>query len=378
MKKSKAKKIHLYNTFRPSIPLWETLEAYHPGEWVFVSMKKKYREGSDFKDLPGWQFRGNFKKRKITVVYSIKATLEIVFSGKRNRVYYTHPPLFFVLGLLFRLIRRDRYVIHVMDVFPEILYESIPWTKAFRFILDPLSIIALKKAEKVIVIGKCMEKIIRSKGIEKSRITYFPNFSGLEIPPVPVGIESRVWHIFYGGNIGYGHDLSSLLHLANAFPTLVRITIVGNGVYLKQTREIIERNGLANVEVYTNLDDETFMQHAGSADFHFINLRESYSGLMVPSKFYSALKWGIPVLYEGKKGTEIYEELTRNRFLGFAFENHAVDTLISYMQSVVNEGKTKRTDRGRIQDYYRENYEISDRIPSYYSLLEEAFGSTRR
>ncbi len=207
-------KIHVYNTYRPSIVFWENLHKFAPDRFLFVSMKKKYREDTNFQDLPGSQFKGSYTKRVITFVYGIKAAFEVFFSGKKNRLFLTHPPLFFLLGLVFKKIRGDKYIVHVMDVFPEIIFESIRWTRYFRFIFYKLAIKGLNGAEKIVVIGHCMEELLIQKGVKQSKIVYFPNFSGINIVERGQVKNLNSLHIVYAGNIGYGHDLSTLLSLA--------------------------------------------------------------------------------------------------------------------------------------------------------------------
>lgn len=259
-----------------------------------------------------------------------------------------------------------------MDVYPEILKKiyskkGVP-NILFKWI-NSLTVKALEEAELIIVIGQCMDIYLNNLNIKPNKIYYFPNFSGIKSKIVLEKDCNKV-KLVYAGNIGVGHSLTSIIEAAILLKDKVELFIITNEKGKKYVEGILNGNYYSNIIIFTNLSDDKFIYHLNSASFHFVSLKSEFTGLMVPSKYYSALKLGIPVIYEGSKNSEIFLDISKSK-LGFAFEDGDINSLIEFLNNVIT-GKTFY-DRNKIVNYYMENYEISHRIGSYIETIKNAF-----
>ncbi len=365
------KKIYVYNTFRPVIPIWEVLNSAFPDTFYFVAVEKLYR-GNTKEQLPGKFFTAHLNKRITGVLYLLKVSFVIIKGGKKSHLFFTQPPLLFVVAYLVKLLRGDKYVIHFMDVYPEIfenIFHQKPWVSFFFSPIKWLSKLAIKRAEKVVVIGECMKKVLMNKGIAENKIFLFPNFSGQESDIIPKVDNKDYIHIVYAGNIGFGHDLRTIIRTITRFRNTIKLTVIGKGAGLLESKQFAEQINASNVEWLTGIPDAEFFQIVGSADFHFINLRKEFTGLMVPSKYYSSIKLGIPVIYEGQSWSEVYIDVTKNE-LGFAFQNEDETALEAFFHQVLR--GEKKFNREDIRKYYFERYEIFPRLEKYRQVLVES------
>ncbi len=108
--------------------------------------------------------------------------------------------------------------------------------------------------------------------------------------------------VLYAGNIGFSQSLHLMLGAARAFPD---VTFLVNGQGSR--RPDLERHarGLANVRFGDYVPDERLNELLATGDIHVVPLRAGLARASVPSKTYSILAAGRPVLAAIDPGTEI-------------------------------------------------------------------------
>jgi glycosyltransferase involved in cell wall biosynthesis len=232
-------------------------------------------------------------------------------------VFLTHPPLFYVLGGLLSRLRRVPYIVHMMDLYPEILYRA-GWLSADNVLHRQLlerALGGLKRAAGIVVIGRCMRERLVAKGLDAAKIHFVPSWPSPHVRSIDhrhnrfrerLKMQER-FMVIYSGNMGLPHELETVLSVAGSLVENadIQFVFVGGGRQRGLVEAAIAR-GLPNVTLVDyQADGEDLAHSLSAADVHFISLREGYEGLVVPSKFYGALAAGRPVVYEGAAGGEI-------------------------------------------------------------------------
>lgn len=156
-------------------------------------------------------------------------------------------------------------------------------------------------------------RITRSTATDPAKVRVIPNFVDTEaIRPGPKenayrrehGLEGRTV-VMYAGNLGYSQSVELLLDAAVAFEHDPDVVFVINGG--GSARPGLERRarGLANVRFVDLQPRERLPEVLAAADVHVVALRRGLGRSSVPSKTYSILAAGRPIVASVDPGTEV-------------------------------------------------------------------------
>jgi colanic acid biosynthesis glycosyl transferase WcaI len=108
--------------------------------------------------------------------------------------------------------------------------------------------------------------------------------------------------VLYAGNIGYSQSVELLLDAARRLP---HITVVVNGEGVRRDELVAQAAGLRNVRFASYVPEDRLGELLATGDIHAVPLRRGLASVIVPSKTYSILAAGRPVLAAIDAGTEI-------------------------------------------------------------------------
>ncbi|NGP53790.1 glycosyltransferase family 4 protein [Thioalkalivibrio sp. XN8] len=328
--------IRFFNTYEPVSPFYRDLLPFLSDRGLKVEVivsSREYREGRrplEESLAPsgvrvrriGWSnepVQRRSQKLLVMVTYLVGAVLLSLFGPRAQLNFFlTQPPLFSSWGILLRAFRRQPYCCLVMDVYPDlavrdgILKENGLATR----LLAKVSGIVLRRADAVIVIGRCMREQLEKIGVAPARLELVQNWvNDAEVWAVDhernrlrdeLGLGGK-FVILYSGNMGVSHSFSDVLEAARRLKELPDIVFlfIGDGSRRKEISEWQQRFGLENVRLLPFQPNERLAESLSLGDVHFLSLRAGFEGLAVPSKAYGALAAGRPILYQGESTGEI-------------------------------------------------------------------------
>ena len=135
---SEKRRIGFFNTYNLVVPLLEDL---------LLDLNKSGFEANAYvlsketdKDLQYFNFLAKSKKNKLfdSLIYFALALKELLKNKFDTVVFFTHPPLSFLIFSLFKS-KKTKFVLHVMDVYPDMLFKLGYFSK-FNF-LDRKSVV---------------------------------------------------------------------------------------------------------------------------------------------------------------------------------------------------------------------------------------------
>jgi glycosyltransferase involved in cell wall biosynthesis len=250
--------------------------------------------------------------------YSVGCTLRALVSRRVDRVIIlTNPPMFALVGLLLRAVRREPYIHIVMDLYPDVAVRAgviKPQSLAAR-VGRRLTRITLKGARKVVVLGTCMAKAIQDYGADPRNIEIIRNWGDDKVSPLPaeqnpvrasLGLTNE-FVVMYSGNMGVGHRFDDILDVAMALRDRrdIRFLFVGGGVRRREVESFRDRHKLDNLIVQNPFPREQLGYSLPAGDAHFVSLRQGFEGLIVPCKAYGIMAAGRPIIYQGSAQGEI-------------------------------------------------------------------------
>ena len=255
--------------------------------------------------------------------FSALSALAALPGGRMDAVLAMSPPL--PLGMVASaaaVVHRCPMVFNVQDVFPDVAIELGKLT-------DPRLVRAARwlerttyaRAAAITVLSDDLRANIAAKVRPEHRgdVRVIPNFVDTElIRPLPrdtalrrqLGISPEQVVVLYAGNVGFSQSLDLLATAARRLadrPELVFV-VNGGGSGLAPLKEATA--GLGNVRFSPYQPRERLAEVLASGDLHVVPLRAGLAASSVPSKTYSILAAGRPLLASVDPSTEVVRVVT--------------------------------------------------------------------
>jgi glycosyltransferase involved in cell wall biosynthesis len=266
------------------------------------------------------------------------------------------PPFLGLAGYLLRMIRGQPYVYLVHDVFPDAAV-TLGYLKAGGWvsrIWDQVNRLVLTHASRIVVLGEGTKTVIARKGGDgvADRIRVIHNWADEAfIRPLPKsenpfvrehGLEGK-FVVLYSGNIGLPQDLETVIGAAEQLRDRDMVFLfIGEGGKKKKLQAMVQERELENVRFLPYQPREVLPYSTTCADVSLVALERGVEGLSMPSKLYTIMASGRPVVALVEKGLEISRILAEGR-CGRIVEPYDVDEL------------------ARVLDDYYSNLEICER-----------------
>ena len=242
--------------------------------------------------------------------YGVKSkNIDIMLSGS------TPPTQGLLFGVL-KAIKKVPFVYALQDIFPDSLVGTglakkggLLW-KIGRVIEN----FTYRNADKIIVISEDFKRNIMAKGVPEEKIEVIYNWVD-EVAIVPItddenplfsefSIEKDSFRVVYAGNLGHAQNISIILDAAIKLKERKDILFVlfGKGGLENDIRERIKKEGLTNVMLLPlqPYDRVSYVYSLGNVDV--VSCKEGLGGSAMPSKTWSIMSTGRPVLASFDEG----------------------------------------------------------------------------
>ncbi len=295
---------------------WYRSHAVEPG-WEGKWMRKESTEWGSItrvNPFPGSDKRNLVRRALGFAGFSALAGMASIRGGRVDAVIAMSPPLTMGLtGWGTHVIRRGPLIFNIQDVFPDAAVETGAITN--RWIIAAakrLERISYHRAAAVTALSADLGDNIAAKmrPSQRARVRVIPNFVDTDaIRPqdrmtelrrdLDIGSETVV---LYAGNVGFSQSLEMVVETAKTMPSLTFV-INGDGAARASLGELAD--GLANVRFSGYQPTERLSEVLATGDIHLVPLKAGLGRVSVPSKTYSILAAGRPVLAAIDPGTEV-------------------------------------------------------------------------
>ena len=264
--------------------------------------------------FPGGDKRNLLRRAAGFAGFSALAGLTSLRGGRVDAVIAMSPPLTMGLtGWATHLVRRGPLVFNIQDVFPDAAVETgaITNTKVIA-VARWLGRLSYHRAAAVTVLSDDLREnvVAKVKPSRAGRVHVIPNFVDTEfIRPAdrmtPLRAELGIGDepvVLYAGNVGFSQSLEMVVDTAREFPQATFL-INGDGSARVSLEE--RASGLPNVRFSGYQPKERVPEVLATGDIHLVPLKAGLGRVSVPSKTYSILAAGRPVLAAIDPGTEV-------------------------------------------------------------------------
>lgn len=241
--------------------------------------------------------------------------------GPVDGVLAMSPPL--TLGLTGRAIaaaRRAPLVFNVQDVYPDVAVElgALRGDRVIRA-ARRLERLCYDTSAAVTVLSEDLRSNVAAKTKHPERVHVIPNFVDTgRISPGPRENSYRHEHglegktvVMYAGNVGLSQSLDLVLDAAGALAYEKDLVFVVNGGGAARTGLEGRAESLPNVRFVDMQPAERLPDVLAAADVHLVPLKRGLASSSVPSKTYSILAAGRPLLASVDRGSEVARVVER-------------------------------------------------------------------
>jgi colanic acid biosynthesis glycosyl transferase WcaI len=263
---------------------------------------------------------------------------------KVDGVLAMSPPLTLGLtGWCTKIIRRAPLVFNIQDVFPDAAIQTGAISnKKIIAAAKWLERVSYQRSDAVVLLSQDLRTNIANKIDAKlhHRLHVIPNF----VDTVAITPQDRMTNyrselgigdqlvVMYAGNVGFSQSLNLVVEAAAKFPE-VAFVVNGDGAARKKLQEDCAK--LPNVYFGDYQPIERLSEVLATGDIHLVPLRTGLAAVSVPSKSYSILAAGRPMLAAIDLNTEIPNMLQQSG-AGIAVEPDNAPAFIEALGRLVN------------------------------------------
>ncbi len=226
------------------------------------------------------------------------------------------PPFLGLVGAA--LSRRARTVYILQDIFPDSMVamgKFTEWHPVVR-LSRRMEQRVYRKNTAFVTLSEDMKRTLTARGIEPRKIAVIPNWADTEsIRPIPrennplfdeLNLPRELFYAVYAGTLGILQEPDVILDAAKllAGNEDIRIVIFGDGALLEHVKGRIEHERIENVLLFPLYASDRVSQVYSLGDAALVPLKKGTTRFAMPSKTWSALAAGRPVIVCVDAGSE--------------------------------------------------------------------------
>ncbi|MFZ0736563.1 MAG: glycosyltransferase family 4 protein [Candidatus Acidiferrales bacterium] len=288
--------------------------SYDPTEtYPWALLRRDVRNGVTIERVGSTAYPRRIMRRRISNYLSYLALAVPRALAIRADVILamTDPPVAGIAGALVSRLAGRPFVYNIRDLYPDMAVGGdIVRAGVLVRSWENLHRRALRHATRVIVLGDDMRERILSKGVLAERVevvrdgTELPE--SLADPQHPVAREIRSGFPFvaiHAGNLGFYGAWDTLLKAAKLLEdTGMGLVFVGEGANRERLQQAARGSTNVRFLPFRPANEIPYVMAAG--DTHIVTVKRGLEGVVVPSKLFSILAAGRPVLAIAPEGCD--------------------------------------------------------------------------
>ena len=269
------------------------------------------------------------------------------------------PPIQGLKLPIVRLFRKKGIVHNVQDLFPETLSGTglakqggLLWKIGMW-----VSNVTFRNSDKIIAISNDIKRSMVARGVPAEKIEVVYNWVDEKaVQPVAkednplfeeFGLDRSKFTIVYAGNLGNAQNIGIVLDGAKELPE-VQFAVFGSGGLENDVRKRISDEGLTNVHLNPLQPVERVKFVYSLGDACIVSCKEGLGGSAMPSKSWSIMSCGRPVVASFDEG-ELKEILENNNCGVFSHAGNVKEFVDAIKQLATNREKCEKMGKNARQ-----------------------------
>lgn len=295
-----------------------------------VPLKETYK-GIEIKRLKYIQLkRSNFIGRLINY-FSFTFAVALHFIHLRNYksiIVYSNPPILPFISTVASKLFKTKVIFVSYDVYPEIAHftNSISEGSIISKLMNFINKTIFKQVNKVVALSNEMKNYLLAHrpSLQEKQIEVIPNwYEDKAFEDISKSYENELFKdikpkenliVAYFGNMGICQDLDTILGVIRELKSYngIKFVFAGHGNKMAILKSIAKEERLDNVTIYDFLHGQDFQDALNISDCFIVSLAKGVTGLAVPSKTYSYMMAGKPIIAIMNEDSDIAKDLKEN------------------------------------------------------------------
>ena len=341
---------------------------------------KKYIERNQIvDDIEIERIKYIYKNRKSTVGRFIN-NASFFLSISRNRrklkksdvvITYSSPPINPIIPAFFAKRYGFKLIYVVYDIYPDMALK-------FGYLKPGSLVVSIFNKVNKYVYSRCDKIIVLSS---KMKEYFVKNIGyGEKVVVIPNWYEDNDFHayipkgkglsILYGGNIGVVQDVDTMLEgiLSLKDQPSVEFNFAAHGSNVDYLFDEFKANKIKSVKKLGYMPKAKYDKLLDSADIAIISLDKRMLGLASPSKFYSYLAKGKPVIFIGPKEMDVAKEIIDSK-IGYVIENGDSEKFRSVVMDLLKDKSRLKSMSARARQLFLDKYTKEICTNEYLSVV---------
>lgn len=313
-----------------------------------IYYKSSYN-GIPIKHIPQKKFKSSLLRILGFVYWHIMALIIGLFEKKVDIILSPSPPLTIgVINVILCKIKGSKSIYNVQEIYPDLMIESGILKSGFLIkFLKRVEKFVYNKSDAVTTIDEIFYSNIEGRFKNPSKLHIVPNFVDTSIYKPHseyLDLNSDLFpdtdslKIMYAGNIGHAQDWEPLVHLAIKLKNeKIKFFVIGEGVLKESLKKSIEQNELTNVHLLPYQPRTQIPSILSFSDIQFIFMSPKTENHGFPSKVYTIMACGKPLLICSGQNTPIVNFLSDKNCSFIVSEKELekkVDIMSDYLKNV--------------------------------------------
>lgn len=350
---------------------------------------KEIHEGIEIKRVKYIQFkRSNFFGRLINY---ISFTFSVLFKFKyilnyRAVIVYSNPPILPFIATLARRFFGIKTIFVSYDVYPEIaiITNSLSERSIITKLMKLVNYKVFKYANKVIALSSEMKNFLLNhrQFLKENQIEVIPNWYEDNGNTGNLNsYENKLFNdikpkdnfiVSYFGNMGICQDMDTILGAIKELKNdnKIKFLFAGHGNKMAMLKAKVKEEKLNNVFIFDFLHGQDFNDALNISDCCLVSLAHGLKGLAVPSKTYSYMMAGKPIIAIMDRDSDISKDLLENE-AGYVVDVGQVGELVNAIKELKSNIPKKEQMGKNCRKVFLEKYTKEKCTKQYVDLIKK-------
>ena len=321
--------------------------------------------------------------------FNLWATWAALRTAKPDIVLADAPTLWSGLPLVvLSILPRVPFIYVVHDIYPDVLVRlGVLSSRRLVQLIERVEQFFYRRASRVSVLSAGFKENLVRKGVPADKIAIIPACVDSEfVQPQPRdnalrqrwGLDGQ-FVVLYAGNVGLSQGLDSVLDAAQALrgcPDIVFV-LVGEGATKPALQALAQERHLGNIRFYPFQAREDVPQVYALADVCLVSLKRDIVVESVPSKTYTIMASGRPIVATVDACTEV-GRLLEQAHCGVCVEPENGHALAQAILQLYQDAGLREEMGCRGRAFVVEHYSRQVAAQQYYTLIERGTAGARR
>lgn len=292
-------------------------------------------------------------------------------------VVYSNPPILPWIASWAKVLFGTKLIFVSYDLYPEVatVTNTLREGNIICRLMEHINRCVYRRADHIVSLSSEMkEYILKNRPISAEKVTVIPNWYAdkgeknrdLRHNRFLETVNGR-FVVSYFGNMGTMQDMQTILGAIRALQEEnIFFLFAGHGNKMDKLKQIVEEEKIPNIAIHNFLHGKDFADALAISDCAFVSLERGATGLCVPSKTYSYMMQGIPLLAIMDE-CDIVRDIEKGA--GAWVRNGESEKLAETIRTLRDDPRLQAQMRKTCRELYLENYTTEICTKKYVTLF---------